>query len=107
MRYLIKKSVGWNKHVGEIFNKKSVGWNKHVGEIFDKEYVGWNRCLIQNHFGSVQIILDGSNWFWLGPNCFGQVQIIKVSPEKKVAKNLFLEEFEWVCVTLLGLKVDP
>ena len=21
------------------------GWNKHVGEIFDKEYVGWNKCV--------------------------------------------------------------
>ena len=31
-----------------------------------------------NPFGRVPIILDGSNSFWLGPNHFGQVQIIKV-----------------------------
>ena len=54
-----------------------------------------------NHFGQVQLILVGSKLFWTSPNH------IKVSPEKKVAKNLFLEKFEWVFVTLLGLKVDP
>ena len=28
------------------------------------------------------IILEGSNSFWSGPNHFGHVQIIKISPEK-------------------------
>ena len=32
-------------------------------------------------YGS-KIILDGSNLFWSGPNHFGQVQIVKISPEK-------------------------
>ena len=35
-----------------------------------------------NHLGRVQIVLDGSNLFWLGPNHFGQVQTIKISQEK-------------------------
>ena len=35
-----------------------------------------------NNFGRVPIVLDGSNSFWSGPNHFGQVQIIKISPEK-------------------------
>jgi len=32
-----------------------------------------------NNFGRVPIILDGSNLFWMGPNHFGKVQIIKTS----------------------------
>ena len=35
-----------------------------------------------NHFVWVPIVLDGSNSFCLDPNHFGQVQIIKISPEK-------------------------
>ena len=35
-----------------------------------------------NCFGWVQIVLVWSNSFWSGPNHFGQVQIIKISPEK-------------------------
>ena len=36
----------------------------------------------QNHFGRVQIILDGSNSSWMGSNHFEPVQIIKISQEK-------------------------
>ena len=35
-----------------------------------------------NHFGSAPILLGGFNSFWSDPNHFGQVQIIKISPEK-------------------------
>jgi hypothetical protein len=35
-----------------------------------------------NHFGRVPIVLDRSNSFWSGLYHFGQVQIIKISPEK-------------------------
>ena len=35
-----------------------------------------------NWFCTDQIILDGYNLFWTGPNHFGLVQIIKISPEK-------------------------
>ena len=35
-----------------------------------------------NNFGRVPIVLHKSNSFWSGPNHFGQVQIIKISPEK-------------------------
>ena len=34
-----------------------------------------------NNFGRVPIVLDGSNSFCSGPNYFGQVQIIRISPE--------------------------
>ena len=45
-------------------------------------------CPIQgtNYFSRIPIILDGSNSFWTGPNHFGQVQIIKDSPEKSNLK---------------------
>ena len=33
-------------------------------------------------FWTVQIVFVGSNLFWSGPNHFGQVQIINISPEK-------------------------
>ena len=45
-----------------------------------------------NHFGWVPIVLDGSKLFWSGPNHFGQVQIIKISPEKS---NLTLTKMLW------------
>ena len=34
------------------------------------------------YFGRVPIVLDRPNSFWSGSNYFGQVQIIKTSPEK-------------------------
>ena len=37
-----------------------------------------------NHFGRVPIVLGGSNSFLLGQNHFGQVQLIKISPEKYI-----------------------
>ena len=46
-----------------------------------------------NHFGRVPIVLDESNSFWSGPSHFGQVQIIKISPEKSnlnLTTKLFL-----------------
>ena len=44
----------------------------------------WSKMILDrpNHFGWVPIVLDGCNFFWLGPNHFGQVQIIKISPEQ-------------------------
>jgi hypothetical protein len=42
-------------------------------------------------YGS-KMILDVSNVFWSGPNHFGQVQIIKISPEKS---NLNLTNIIW------------
>ena len=45
-----------------------------------------------NNFGRVPIVLDGSNSFWLSPIYFGQVQIIKNSPEKS---NLNLTKMIW------------
>ena len=45
-----------------------------------------------NNFGRVPIVLDGSNSFWLSPIYFGQVQIIKISPEKS---NLYLIKMIW------------
>ena len=35
-----------------------------------------------NDFGRVPNVLDRSDLFWSGSNHFGQVQIIKISPEK-------------------------
>ena len=35
-----------------------------------------------HHFSQVPIVFDGSNLFWLGSNHVGQVQIIRISPEK-------------------------
>ena len=35
-----------------------------------------------NHFGRAQFVLVGSNSIWLGPDHFGWVQIIKISPYK-------------------------
>ena len=46
-----------------------------------------------NHFCRVLIVLDGSNLFCLGPNRFGQVQIMKIIPEKS---NLNLTEMIWI-----------
>ena len=45
-----------------------------------------------NHFGRVPIILGRSNLFWLGPNHFGQAEIIKISPEKS---NMNLTKMIW------------
>ena len=45
-----------------------------------------------NPFGGVPIIMDRPNSFWLGPNHFGQVQIIKIIPEKF---NLKLTKMIW------------
>ena len=45
-----------------------------------------------NNFGRVPIVLDVSNLFWLGPNNFRQVQIIKIGPEKH---NLNLTKMIW------------
>ena len=45
-----------------------------------------------NNFGRVPIVLDGSNSFWSGPNHFGQVQIIKISPENS---NVKLTKMIW------------
>jgi len=44
----------------------------------------WSKMILDrsNDFGRVPIVLGGSNSFWLGQNHFGQVQIIKISPEK-------------------------
>ena len=44
------------------------------------------------NFGRVPIVLDRSNSFWLGPSCFGQVQIIKNKPWKY---NLYLTKMIW------------
>ena len=46
----------------------------------------------QNNFGQVSIVLDVSISFWLGPNHFGQVQIIEFSPEKS---NINLTKMIW------------
>ena len=45
-----------------------------------------------NHFCRVPIILERSNSFCLGPNYFGLVQIMKISPEKS---NLNLNKMFW------------
>ena len=44
----------------------------------------WSKMILDrpNHFGWVPIVLDECNLFWLVPNYFGQVRIIKISPEK-------------------------
>ena len=52
-----------------------------------------------NHFGGGPIFLDASNLFWWGPNHFGQVQIIKISPEKS---NLTLNKMLWSRPKLFG-----
>ena len=46
-----------------------------------------------NQFGWVPIVLDGPNLFWSGPNHFGQIQIIKISPEKS---NVNLTKMIWI-----------
>ena len=46
----------------------------------------------QNCFGQVPIVLEETNTFWSGSNHFGQVQIIKISPEKS---DLNLIEIIW------------
>ena len=53
-----------------------------------------------NDFGQVQIVMDGSNLFWSGPNHLGQVQIIKISPEKS---NLNLTKMIWTRSKQLAL----
>ena len=45
-----------------------------------------------NDFGQVPNVLDRSDSFWLVPNHFGQVQIIKISPEKS---NFNLTKMIW------------
>ena len=44
----------------------------------------WSKMILDrpNHFCEVTIILDRSNLFWSGSNLFGQVQIIRISPQK-------------------------
>ena len=62
-----------------------------------KTWQGYNKmCLmildLPKDFGWVPIVLDGFNLLWLDPNYFGQVQIIKISPEKS---NLNLTKMIW------------
>ena len=45
-----------------------------------------------NHFGRVPIVLDRSKLFWTGLSYFGQVKIIRNSPEKS---NLYLTKTVW------------
>ena len=52
-----------------------------------------------NYFGRVPIILDGTNSFWSGSNHFGQVQIIKISPEKS---DLNLTKIIWTSSKRFG-----
>ena len=62
-----------------------------------KTWQGYNKmCLmildLPKDFGWVPIVLDGFNLLWSDPNYFGQVQIIKISPEKS---NLNLTKMIW------------
>ena len=57
-------------------------------------FYGFKKILdCPNHFGRVFIVLDGSNLFCSGSNHLGQVQIIKIIPEKS---NLNLTEMIWI-----------
>ena len=47
---------------------------------------------VENYLVKYQIGLGGTNLFWSGSNNFGQVQIIKISPEKS---NLNLTKIIW------------
>ena len=50
--------------------------------MFDKRISPWP-SVGPNYFGQVLTNLYGpANSFWLGPNHIGQVQIIKIIPEK-------------------------
>ena len=51
-------------------------------------------------FWTVQIILVEYQSFWMGPIHFGQVQIIKISPEKS---NLNLTNMIWTQPKRIGL----
>ena len=55
----------------------------------------------QNNFGRVPIILDGSNSFCSGPNHFGQVHIVTISPEKS---NLNLNKMIWTFQNLSSIE---
>ena len=48
-----------------------------------------------NDFGPVPIFFDRSNSFWSGPNNFGQVQIITISPEKSNLNLTILTKMIW------------
>ena len=52
-----------------------------------------------NHFGQVQIVLEGSNLFWIRPNHFGQVQIVQISRYKS---NLNLSKMIYTRPKLFG-----
>ena len=54
-----------------------------------------------NPFGRVPMVLDGSNSFWLGLNCFEEVKIMKISPEKS---NLSPSKMIWTQAKQIGLK---
>ena len=52
-----------------------------------------------NYFGRLPIVLDGSNFFGQDPNHFGQLQIIRISPEKS---NWNLTKMIWTCPKQIG-----
>ena len=69
-------------------------WDKIVSKYTNALSFYGSKLILdrQNNFGRVPIILNGPNLFWSGSNHFGQVQIIKISPEKS---NLNLTKRIW------------
>ena len=58
-------------------------WPKSLLEAYALSFCG-SKIILDHpkYFGRVPLILNGPNLFCSGSNNFGQVQIIKISPEK-------------------------
>ena len=86
-------------------------WYKDQNSSFDNSFI---LCLVllyvQNYFGQVPIVLDGSNSFRSNPNHFGKIQNIENSLEKSslnLTTSLFQLEQKIVKIRLGWLPVSP
>ena len=63
-------------------------------ENLNTDYIAqWGQNIYAlSFYGGSKMILDGSNSFWSGSIHFGQVQIIKISPEKSDLNPEILHE---------------
>ena len=79
-----------------VFSHWLMQWKqqKSLKKLINALSFYWSKIILDhpNDFGKVPIVMDGSNLFWSGPNHFGLVEIIKISPEKS---NLNLTKMIW------------
>ena len=98
--FLTETNIGWQEWISSLrkaFNYIITQWAIFLFFSFFFFYAlffyAFKMILdCPNHFGRVLIVLDRSNSFWLGPNHFEKIQIIRFGPENS---NLNLTTTIW------------